>query len=68
MTMQDVLEAQIDAAIKGLQRARTALAKSREDQEVTQHLETVSHHLQDIQFNWLNLSQRQASAGRWAAQ
>ncbi len=70
MTLQDVLEAQIDAAIRGLMHARAGLAAEAGDSEpheVARQLETVSHHLQDIQYNWLSLSQVHRQGGRLAA-
>jgi hypothetical protein len=70
MTLQDVLEAQIDAAIRGLMHARAGLAAeadASEPHEVARQLETVSHHLQDIQYNWLSLSQVHRQDGRLAA-
>ncbi|MBS4099267.1 MAG: hypothetical protein KGZ83_20850 [Sulfuricella sp.] len=63
MTLQNVLEAQIDAAIKGLVHARARITleakESEAVREVLQQLETVSFHLQDIQYNWLSLNQLQ---------
>lgn len=62
MTLQDVLEAQIDAAIRGLMHARAGLAADdgvAELHDVSRQLETVSYHLQDIQYNWLSLTQLQ---------
>lgn len=70
MTLQDVLEAQIDAAIRGLMHARAGLVADdgeSEPQEVSRQLETVSHHLQDIQYNWLSLTQLQRNDAGLAA-
>lgn len=62
MKLNEVIEIQIDTAIAGLMRTRAKIigkkADSREDfHEIDQQLETVSFHLQDIQYNWLSLMQ-----------
>lgn len=59
MTIKEVLEAQLDAAIAGLVHARAGIATEMGKErfnEVEQQLETAVFHLQDIQFNWLSLS------------
>lgn len=61
MQLNEVIEIQIDSAIAGLVRTRAKLIGQvdiREDfHEIDRQLETVAHHLQDIQYNWLSLMQ-----------
>lgn len=66
MTLRDVLEAQLETAIGGLMRARADIVGETDQEssrEIYQQLETVSHHIQDIQYNWLSLAQIQRARG-----